>query len=147
MEYMGESKDLTSGETNMSKCPSLYTKDTAVEFHYLFLLASPATKLHSPVSGPQLMRKTPVTLQAITIMPICSSIWYGEFLTPQFCKNISHSYTQLDSSSWQMVLLAEVAPAIPRRAVQRRGAWVGSPISKVPMPLTRSWLPPYFIRC
>jgi hypothetical protein len=27
----------TSGETNMSKCPSLYTKDTAVEFHYLLL--------------------------------------------------------------------------------------------------------------
>jgi hypothetical protein len=27
----------TSGEMDMSKCPSLYTKDTAVEFHYLLL--------------------------------------------------------------------------------------------------------------
>jgi hypothetical protein len=28
-----------SGERDMSKCPSLYTKDTAVEFHYLLVTA------------------------------------------------------------------------------------------------------------
>jgi hypothetical protein len=27
----------SSGETDMSKCPSIYTKDSAVEFHYLLL--------------------------------------------------------------------------------------------------------------
>jgi hypothetical protein len=45
-----------SGETDMSKCPSLYTKDTAVEFHYLLVTAVAGYKatlqcLGSPTDG------------------------------------------------------------------------------------------------
>jgi hypothetical protein len=34
----------SSGETDMSKCPSIYTNDSAVEFHYLLLTAIAAYK-------------------------------------------------------------------------------------------------------
>jgi hypothetical protein len=43
----------TSGETDMSKCPSLYTKDTAVEFHYLLVTVLAGYKAGLEVLGTQ----------------------------------------------------------------------------------------------
>jgi hypothetical protein len=43
----------SSGETGMSKCPSIYTKDTAVEFHYLLLTVLAGYKAGLEVLGSQ----------------------------------------------------------------------------------------------
>jgi hypothetical protein len=43
----------TSGETDMSKCPSLYTKDTVVEFHYLLVTVLAGYKAGLEVLGTQ----------------------------------------------------------------------------------------------
>jgi hypothetical protein len=43
----------SSGETDMSKCPSIYTKDSAVEFHYLLLTVLAGYKAGLEMLGTQ----------------------------------------------------------------------------------------------